>query len=84
MRSTCGKWGGYRIRRDPSEVSLADVFVAVEGPVALNPCLEDDSPCSLRGECRVHDVWQELQDKMLEVLSKYTVEDVAPRHAPQD
>ena len=34
VRSTCGKSGGYRIRRDPSEITLADVFTAVEGPFA--------------------------------------------------
>ncbi|HNU69403.1 MAG TPA: Rrf2 family transcriptional regulator [Myxococcota bacterium] len=79
VRSTCGKSGGYRIRRDPSEITLADVFTAVEGPFALNPCLDEDTPCSLREKCRVHDVWKELQDAMLEVLNKYTVNDVAPK-----
>lgn len=78
VRSTCGKCGGYKIRRHASDITLADVFVAVEGPVALNPCLDADTPCSLRPECRVHDVWQELQDTMLAVLNRYTVEDVAP------
>ena len=84
VRSTCGKCGGYRLRKNPSDITLADVFVAVEGPMALNPCLDADSPCSLQPECRVHGVWQELQDRMLEVLSKYTVEDVAPSKEPQD
>ncbi len=84
VRSTCGKCGGYKIRRTASEISLADVFVAVEGPIALNPCLDEDSPCSLMSECRVHDVWKELQDKMLEVLGRYTVEDVAPRVDERD
>lgn len=79
VRSTCGKSGGYRIRRDPSEITLADVFTAVEGPFALNPCLDEDTPCSLRENCRVHDVWQELQDAMLDVLKRYTVMDVAPK-----
>lgn len=80
VRSTCGKCGGYKIRKNSSDITLADVFVAVEGPVSLNPCLDADAPCSLRPICRVHDVWQELQDAMLGVLNKYTVEDVAPQN----
>jgi len=83
VRSTCGKCGGYKIRKTPSDITLADVFVAVEGPIALNPCLDDDTPCTLRKNCRVHDVWQELQDAMLGVLNKYTVEDVAPNDEDQ-
>jgi Rrf2 family protein len=80
VRSTCGKSGGYRIRKAPEEITLADVFVAVEGPMALNPCLDADNPCSLREKCNVHDVWLELQDSMLAVLRKYSVADVAPRN----
>jgi Rrf2 family protein len=79
VRSTCGKCGGYKLRKDPGEITLADVFVAVEGPIALNPCLDEDTPCGLREVCHVHDVWQELQDAIIAVLKKYTVADVAPQ-----
>lgn len=78
VRSSCGKNGGYRIRKSPDDITLADVLVAVEGPVALNPCLEEDNPCELMENCHIHDVWQELQDTMLGVLKKHTVADVAP------
>lgn len=78
VRSICGKNGGYRIRKSPDKITLADIFAAVEGPMTLNPCLDEDTPCELMGVCRFHDVWQELQDTMLGVLRKYTVADVAP------
>jgi Rrf2 family protein len=80
VKSTCGKSGGYKLRRTSENISLADVFMAVEGPVALNPCLEDDCECSLRCDCHVHDVWQELQDAIMKVLQKYNLEDVAPKN----
>lgn len=80
VKSTCGKSGGYKLRRAAENISLAEVFMAVEGPVALNPCLDEDCECSLRCDCRVHDVWQELQDAIVAVLQKYNLEDVAPKH----
>src|SRR3990167_9963213 len=36
-----GSTGGYRLARGPSEISIADVVRALEGPIALTACIAD-------------------------------------------
>jgi Rrf2 family protein len=66
VRSTRGPRGGYALARPSSEISFLDVIEAVEGPVALNVCL-DDGGCVRADICTMVGVWREGQEKMLEV-----------------
>lgn len=57
-----GKHGGYMLSRDPKDISLLDIIVAVEGPQALNLCQYDPPKCEHAETCKVQKVWAELQD----------------------
>ncbi len=50
-----GAGGGYTLARAVSEISLADIVEAVEGPIALTQCSGSDEPsdCALDAHCRV-------------------------------
>ena len=50
-----GAGGGYALARPVSEISLADIVEAVEGPIALTQCSGSDEPsdCALDAHCRV-------------------------------
>ena len=39
VRSSRGPGGGFELSRDPSEISLYDVYRLVEGEPSLSPCL---------------------------------------------
>jgi Rrf2 family protein len=67
VRSTRGPHGGYALAKAPSEVSVLDVIEAVEGPVAINVCLDGEDPCGKASACTMVDVWRRGQEKMLEV-----------------
>ena len=50
VQSVRGKRGGYRLGKEPKEISLGAVLRAVEGEVFDSPALEDkDCPSELRG-----------------------------------
>lgn len=66
-RSTRGPHGGYALARPPQDVSFLDVIEAVEGPVALNVCLDGDDTCGREPRCTMASVWRRGQEKMLEV-----------------
>jgi FeS assembly SUF system regulator len=54
LSSARGTGGGFRLTRDASEISLADIVEAVEGPIAMTACADDvTNDCALDGHCRV-------------------------------
>jgi len=67
VRSARGPHGGYALARAAETVSVLDVIEAVEGPVAINVCLDGEDPCSKASACTMVDAWPRGQEKMLEV-----------------
>ena len=58
LSSARGTGGGVRLARDPAEISLADIVEAVEGPIALTACVDDQRhDCGLETSCRVKPHW---------------------------
>jgi FeS assembly SUF system regulator len=54
LSSARGTGGGFRLTRDASQISLADIVEAVEGPIAMTTCADDlNNDCALDGQCRV-------------------------------
>lgn len=72
-----GVQGGYRLAREPSRVSVADVIEAVEGPVALTECGENsDASCEFVGSCSVQANWLRINQVVRRALSNVSVEDM--------
>ncbi len=84
VRSTRGPHGGYALARPASEISFLDVIEAVEGPVAINVCLDDD-PCKKASACTMVGVWRRGQERMLDVYREAKLADLAlkPNEAGQ-
>ena len=55
-----GAQGGYRLARDPRQISAADVIDALEGPVAITQCSSQDGHCDLESFCGVSTAWQKI------------------------
>ncbi len=53
LDSVRGAGGGFSLARCASEITLADVIEAVEGPIAMTVCSEGRTDCALDAHCRV-------------------------------
>ena len=53
LDSVRGAAGGFSLARSASEITLADVIEAVEGPIAMTVCSEGRTDCALDAHCRV-------------------------------
>ena len=55
LTGTRGAGGGYALARAVTDISLADIVEAVEGPIAMTQCSGSDEPsdCALDAHCRV-------------------------------
>ena len=53
LSSSRGACGGFSLSRPATEISLADIVEAVEGPIAMTVCSEGRNDCALDAHCRV-------------------------------
>lgn len=67
VKSARGPHGGYALGRSPVDISFLDVIEAVEGPIALNVCLDGDDTCGRSSTCTMVSVWKAGQERMLDV-----------------
>ena len=74
-----GAAGGYGLARLPQAISVADLVIAVDGPIALADCLRDasGSVCDLEEFCAVRGPWQKVSDAIRVALEEVTLADIA-------
>ena len=74
LTSTRGQAGGYRLARDPEEITVAQIISVVDGPIALTECIEDGpGECNIESLCSVRTAWQKINDAIRGALSEITL-----------
>src|ERR1700693_3807759 len=59
LASHQGTHGGYQLGRRPGQISVADVIQAIDGPVTVTACSNDDVRCDQFAKCNVRDpLWK--------------------------
>ena len=78
VRSKRGVGGGYILARDPSEITLAEVIRAVDGPITLGDFGEPHTAgaCDHEGQCVLLAVWAEVGDHMRTYLDEMRLSDI--------
>ena len=70
LRTVRGVGGGLKLARPAAAISLADIIEAVEGPIALTPCVEQGRhDCGLEGTCSVRPHWGLVNETMRGALA---------------
>lgn len=84
LESVRGVNGGYRLSRSPQEVSVRDIIVAMEGPIALTECnLEGDSHCEQEASCSIRGNWQRINHAIRDALGHISLADMLqPQFSP--
>ena len=75
-----GAKGGFSLVNDPKQITLLQVIEAVEGPVAIAPCLDVREGCERAGLCRIYDVLDAAQAQMITVLKNTSLADLVHKH----
>ena len=81
MKSYRGVEGGFALQREPKDITLLDVVVAVEGDAYLQKCLYDVDSCSrgCQGHCALHECIGAIQTKLIEMLESENFATLAMR-----
>ena len=70
VKSHRGAKGGFSLAKPAADITMKDVIEAIEGPIQLNVCLIGEGECSRDKLCGVHPIWEEAQQKMMDVLAR--------------
>jgi Rrf2 family protein len=82
IRTKRGVRGGYWLARDPSEITLADVIRAVEGPLAnIQDSAPEDTEYPGHAEL-LKDVWIAVRANLRAVLERVTLADLTAGDLP--
>jgi Rrf2 family protein len=81
VQSKKGKGGGYYLNRLPSTISVDQLIRALDGPLALLPCVsqmayERCAECPDEETCGIRSVFKEVREATIRVLQRTTLADL--------
>jgi Rrf2 family iron-sulfur cluster assembly transcriptional regulator len=84
LMSHRGAKGGFSLVNDPREISLRQIIEAVEGPIALAPCLDAREGCERADMCEIYDTLDMAQTQLITVLETTTLADLVAKRNGND
>jgi len=79
LRSVRGPNGGFTLKKPAHKITMREIIEALEGPIALSRCLLKKGECEEERLCPLHPVWEEVQQRIVEILDNTTMEDLVNR-----
>lgn len=76
VSSVRGAQGGYRLARQPADITASDVIDALEGPVSITDCSADDRACDIASNCHVGGAWQRINVAIRRALDDISLADL--------
>lgn len=77
LQSVAGTNGGYRLTRDPKNISAMEVIRAIDGPIVLTSCFTEHRNCNTSAMCTVREPLRRVHEAMLGLLEKFTIAELA-------
>ena len=78
LRSHRGYGGGFVLVTEPTRLSLEAVIEAIDGPLVVFECLDDETFCELCQGCRLQEKLREVERAMRGILRSTTLADCLP------
>ncbi|MBF0284977.1 MAG: Rrf2 family transcriptional regulator [Magnetococcales bacterium] len=72
-----GRHGGFRLARPPSEINLAQVMEAMDGPLTLTACSHHGGSCSFIGLCAPREHWLRIGQGIRTLLESTSLAQLA-------
>jgi len=72
IHTTRGASGGVSLAHPPEKITMLEVLEAVDGPIALNDCVNDPESCPFSKNCVLHHFWSDATDELVARLKSTT------------
>lgn len=80
VKSVHGTKGGYLLAKRAKDITVADVLVVFDGPVAVVECFQHKKiDCEQWKECSVKNPFYELNRRIQDILIKTTIADLSKK-----
>jgi Rrf2 family iron-sulfur cluster assembly transcriptional regulator len=73
-----GPGGGYQLSRDPTQINIADIILAVDETIDSTRC-GGKANCQNAQPCLTHDLWMGLSEQIRSYLSTISLHDLLQR-----
>ena len=81
LESVPGARGGFRLGRAAGDISIREVYEAIEGPLCLIECLsQGDEFCCFSNFCTQIDVWRGAQKVLMDYLAGISIAKIADQN----
>jgi Rrf2 family transcriptional regulator, cysteine metabolism repressor len=78
-----GPRGGYMLARRPIEITVGQVVRALEGPINIVECLDEDSDCPQMARCNLRRPVQKIQVAVSQLLDTMTLAELVGADVPE-
>lgn len=76
--SVRGTQGGYRLAKNPDQITVGDVLRSSEGSLSPVRCSEKgQDTCNAYALCMTRPLWDEMSDAIRSVIDRQTLADIA-------
>ena len=76
-----GRGGGFKITELAKKSSILEIVERVEGPVINLKCVTGLKECLEDNPCPLHEEWAELRNRIYNLISSKSVQEVAERYS---
>ncbi|MFL5698397.1 MAG: RrF2 family transcriptional regulator [Ktedonobacteraceae bacterium] len=87
VTSTRGAHGGYRLSRNPADISMGEIVRVLEGPIAPMICATEGEMtqiCGFLDSCKTKYLWAKLRDVVAQTLDSMTLADLVEESPEQE
>lgn len=74
-----GASGGYKLKKNPKDISLKSVIELIDGPIVMMRCLDSGEACALNQDktaCIYHHIFDTISLDVARKLANITISDV--------
>ncbi len=77
VESTRGREGGFKLAKDPAQITIYDIVDALENTLTPIPCIDNPNTCKRYTICGARDFLNEAYEAFVRVLKSHTLREAA-------
>ena len=75
VKSTRGPTGGFKLSKKPEEITLLEIYTAIEGEVVISSCPFDKPVCAF-GQCLMGGIIHSMTEQFIKYFSERKLSDL--------
>lgn len=76
VKSVRGPGGGYLLAKVPKEISIGEIFEAVDENIVLSDCVDEDNICTKTHKCLTQILWFKITNSLKQTLYSISLSEV--------